>query len=260
MTALPLPPRVSRGRAWLDLARAGNFPSVWSNVLAALVLSGPLAQATGAPSSSMTAWWPAPGPWLAATLAATLAYAGGATLNDVFDVTFDSRHRPDRAIPAGVVSRTAAAWGGALLLAAGVVVFVAGLGASPVWAGAMAAAIVAYDWVHKRWAGAVVLMAACRAFLALTVASLPGQVFTTPVLAWVAALSLYIVAVSVVARAEYWPGAPADVLGRWVGRLLRSMPWLDAAAMALVGAWPPALASALAVPLGQAAQRRAAST
>ena len=30
-------------RLWLDLARAGNFPSVWSNVLAALVLSMPVA-------------------------------------------------------------------------------------------------------------------------------------------------------------------------------------------------------------------------
>jgi hypothetical protein len=32
-------------RLWLDLARAGNFPSVWSNVLAALVLSMPVAGA-----------------------------------------------------------------------------------------------------------------------------------------------------------------------------------------------------------------------
>lgn len=124
----------------------------------------------------------------------------------------------------------------------------------------MAVAIVLYDWVHKRWAGSVVLMAACRGFLGLTVASLPGHAFTAPVVAWAVVLSLYIVGVSVVARAEYWPGAPAAVLGRWVGRLLRSMPWIDAAAMALVGAWLPAVASAIAVPLGHAAQRRAAST
>ncbi len=260
MTSPSMPRPASRGRAWLDLARAGNFPSVWSNVLAALVLSGPLVQAADVPAASMMAWWPPPGLWLAATLAATLAYAGGATLNDVFDATFDGRHRPDRAIPSGLVTRTAAAWGGGLLLASGVAAFVAGLGASPSWAAAMAAAIVAYDWVHKRWAGSVVLMAACRAFLGLTVASVPGQAFTTAVLIWAGALSLYIVGVSVIARAEYWPGAPAAVLGRWVGRLLRAMPWLDAAAMALVGAWLPAVASAMAVPLGRAAQRRAAST
>src|SRR5690606_19231726 len=105
----------------------------------------------------------------------------------------------DRAIPAGLVSRSAAGWMGSLLLAAGVAAFVAGLGASPWWAGAMAAAIVSYDWVHKRWAGSVVLMAACRGFLGLTVASLPGHAFTAAVLTWVAALSLYIVGVSVVA-------------------------------------------------------------
>lgn len=247
-------------RPWFDLARAGNFPSVWSNVLAALVLSGPVVQQATRPTSAVTSWWPDGTTWLAATVAATLAYAGGATLNDVFDADFDRRHRQERAIPRGLVARSSAAWGGASLLLAGAALLVAGLGASPFWAGSMVAAIVSYDWLHKRWAGSVVLMAACRACLGLAVASLPGHAFTPAVVGWAAALSVYIVGVSLLARAEYRPGASAAALGRWVGRLLRYMPWLDAAALLLVGAWPPALASVAAVPLGRAAQRRAAST
>ena len=46
----PATPSRSPFLLWLDLARAGNFPSVWSNVLAALALSAPVAGA-----------WPAPG-------------------------------------------------------------------------------------------------------------------------------------------------------------------------------------------------------
>lgn len=242
-------------RAWLDLARAGNLPSVWSNVLAALVLSAP-AVATG-PASQM---WPSPSLWLAATLVGSLAYAGGATLNDVFDAAFDRRHRSDRAIPSGAVSRAAAGWGGGAMLAVSVVSFGAVLGASWLWAVAMAAAIVSYDWLHKRWTGSVLLMAACRACLALTVATVPGQAFTAALLAWVAALSIYIVGLSLIARAEYRAGAPAAVLGRWVGRLLALMPLVDATALLVVGAWPAALACAAAVPVGRGAQRLFAST
>lgn len=241
--------------AWLDLARAGNLPSVWSNVLAALVLSTPAA--VTAPASQL---WPSPSIWLWATLVGSLAYAGGATLNDVFDAAFDSRHRRDRAIPSGAVTRRAAAWGGSLMLAASVVLFGAVLGASWLWAAVMAGAIVSYDWLHKRWAGSVLLMAACRAGLALTVASLPEQAFTPALIAWVAALSAYIVALSLIARAEYRPGAPAAVLGRWVGRLLAAMPLVDAAAVLAIGAWPAAVACAMAVPLGRGAQRMFAST
>ncbi len=242
-------PSRSPGRAWLDLARAGNFPSVWSNVLAALVLAG------AGPSG-----WPRPSLWLAATACATLAYAGGATLNDVADVDFDRRHRPARAIPSGIVTRRSAAWGGSLLLGLAVLLFVAALGASPLWALAMAAAIVSYDWLHKRWAGSVILMAGCRAFLGLTVASIVSPVLPTAVWVWTAALAAYIIAVSLLARAEYRARTGGAALGRWVGRLLALMPAVDASALAAVGAWPAAFACAAAVPLGRVAQRLAAST
>ena len=229
-------PARSAARAWFDLARAGNFPSVWSNVLAALVLS-----------SAAGYTWPAAVPWLLATLAATLAYAGGTTLNDVADLAFDRRHRPERALPSGIVSRTTAAIVGAGQLAAGFAIFVFALGASAAWAGALVAVIV-------------LLMAGCRAFLGLTVASLPGHGFTPALLTWVSLLSAYIVTVTLLARAEYKPGAPAARLGRWVGRLLACIPLVDATVLLAVGAWPMALACAAAIPLGRFAQRLAAST
>lgn len=234
-------------RAWFNLARAGNFPSVASNVLAALVLS------------SRGPGWPA-GPTLAVALAAgCLAYAGGATLNDVFDARFDEQHRPERAIPRGLVSRTAAGIVGGLELMLGLSLLV-WAGASVHWAAGLGTVIVAYDWSHKRWGGSVVLMAGCRALLAVTIASLPGQSFAPVFLGWVAVLFIYIVALSVIARWEYRPGAPAEKLGRMVGGLLAFIPLVDAGALLLAGAWLPAVACAAAIPLGRLAQRLAAST
>jgi uncharacterized membrane protein YjjP (DUF1212 family) len=106
----------------------------------------------------------------------------------------------------------------------------------------------------------VVLMAGCRVFLACTLATLLGHAMTTPFLVWVGGLFVYIVSLSLIARWEYQPGAPAAKIGRSVGRLLAFIPLVDAIALLLVGAWIPALACAMAIPLGRWAQRLAAST
>ena len=95
-------------RAVLDMARAGNLPSVASNVIAALVLSG---------ASGMN--WPSSGQLVQALVAGFLLYAGGATLNDVADADFDRKHRPERAIPTGVFSRPVALALGAVEMALG---------------------------------------------------------------------------------------------------------------------------------------------
>jgi 4-hydroxybenzoate polyprenyltransferase len=235
-------------RLWFDLARAGNFPSVISNVLAALVLSSPLTTA-----------WPRPGLFVIAAVAACLIYAGGATFNDVADAEFDSRKRPERVIPRGLVSRAAAAWMAAAQMTLGLGVFV-WCGASPMWAAALAATILLYDWVHKRWLGSVVLMAGCRVLLALTIASLPEHAPSAWLWWWLGALFVYIVTLSLIARWEYQPGAPAEKLGRAVGRLLAFIPLIDAVVLLLAGAWIPALACVMAIPLGRWAQRIAAAT
>lgn len=235
-------------RAWFDLARAGNFPSVASNVLAALVLS-----------SSAGVAWPAGGLFAATLFAACLVYAGGATFNDVADAEFDRRHRPGRAIPRKVVSRAGAAWVATIEMGLGLLILV-WCGSSAAWAAALAATILAYDWIHKRWIGSVALMAGCRVLLAVTLATLPGHVAGPAFMGWVAALFVYIVTLSLIARWEYRPGAPAAKLGRAVGGLLAFIPLIDAIALLLVGAWFPAMACAAAVPLGRWAQRLAAST
>ena len=235
-------------RLWLDLARAGNFPSVWSNVLAALVLSAPVVGA-----------WPPVQVLLLAALAGSLAYAGGTTLNDAFDADFDRQHRPERAIPRGLIARATVAGVGALELAAGLSVLVF-LGASVLAAAGLASTILLYDWLHKRWTGSVVLMAGCRVMLAVTLATLPGQTMGPAFVAWLVALFVYIVVLSMLARREYHPGAPAEKLSKIVRQLLAFIPFVDALALLATLAFLPAVSCAAAVPLGKWAQRKAASS
>jgi heme O synthase-like polyprenyltransferase len=237
----------SVGRLWFDLARAGNFPSVWSNVLAALVLS-----------ATLLGTWPAPGLLILALIAGSLAYAGGTTLNDVFDAGFDRKHRPERAIPRGLIKRSTAGWVGSAQLALGLGLLIYA-GASPVCAIGLAAVILLYDWLHKRWAGSVILMAGCRVMLAVTISSLPGHVMRPVFVAWIVGLFVYIVLLSVLARREYHPGAPAEKLGKLVRKMLAFIPFVDAVALLVIGAWLPAVCCAASVPLGKWAQRKAAS-
>jgi len=240
---------VPRFGAWLDLARAGNFPSVASNVLAAFVLSSPLYSRSVDPVLLVLA-----------IIAGCLVYAGGATFNDVFDADFDARHRPERAIPRGLVTRSTAARAAAFEMALGLALLVAAH-ASLAWAIALGATILLYDWIHKRWTGSVVLMALCRVLLAATIATLPEHSLRQPAfLWWVGVLFVYIVTLSLIARWEYKPGAPAAKIGRSVGRLLAFIPLIDAIALIWVGAWIPAVACAAAIPLGRFAQRIVAST
>lgn len=240
----------TRRRAWFDLARAGNFPSVASNVLAALVLAAP-AGPIGPPAGLL----------LMAIAAGCLVYAGGATFNDVADAGFDARHRPERPIPRGVVTRGGAAAVAAVEMVLGLGLLVAA-GASPWWAAALGATILLYDWIHKRWIGSVLLMAGCRVLLAFTLASLPAHGWSPVFLGWVGALFAYIVTLSLIARWEYQSRdtARAASFGRAVGRLLAFIPLIDAIAVLLVGAWLPALVCALTIPVGRWAQRMAAAT
>lgn len=146
------------GMSWstaLKLGRVSNLPTVWTNVLAGIVLSG---ATVTAPSVALL------------LLSLSLFYLAGMFLNDAFDSEFDRHTRPDRPIPAGEVTVAAVfaygfgllAFGFALLLAFGY-----GMPASTGWraplAGAiLAAAIVLYDGWHKANPVSPFLMGLCR--------------------------------------------------------------------------------------------------
>lgn len=176
----------------LRLGRVSNLPTVWTNVVAAAALAGaPLAR-------------PAV---VAAALACSILYVGGMFLNDAFDREIDARERPERPIPAGLVSAREVFVGGFGLLTAGVAMLaVTGRSANgSVLPGgtagaALAAAIVWYDVRHKDNPLAPLLMGTCRALVYVAAAAALTGAVGAGVVAWAGVLLAYLIALTAVAR------------------------------------------------------------
>jgi 4-hydroxybenzoate polyprenyltransferase len=145
-------------------------------------------------------------------LSASAVYIGGMVLNDAFDADFDRQFRRERPIPSGAVSEQRVWQAGWSLMVAGVI----GLAVQGWWTAVLSAllagSVILYDAIHKRVTVSPVLMAACRFFLFLTVASV-GERGVTGEALWAAlALAAWIVGLSYIARREsrrgpmaYWP-------------------------------------------------------
>ena len=196
-------------RTHLVLGRVSNLPTVWSNCLAAWLLSG----------HQIPAW-----PLLWQLVAGgSFFYLGGMYLNDAFDVEFDTVHRPERPILSGRMSRRAVAlfgsgWvvGGLLLLAP----------VSGGWAWALAGFILFYTAVHKKIPLlGLPAMAGCRALIYPLVgmaASATVSAGALPKMLWVAAggMALWVLLLSILARSNSRASAA-------VPNLLAAIPLLD---------------------------------
>jgi 4-hydroxybenzoate polyprenyltransferase len=229
-------------RAALVLGRVSNLPTVWTNMLAGIVLAGGAA-----------ADWRV----LPLALALTLFYVGGMYLNDAFDAPWDAAERPERPIPAGLVRRRTVFAAGFAMLATGLLLlilvgflFPGGTGWWPALAGlALAAAIVLYDAWHKANPLSPVLMGLCRllvyvvAGLAVT-AALPAEL-------WIGAFLLlaYLIGLTYAAKQETldridraWPLAFLAAPSLWgvvlvIGEPLTVPFWLAFVAMAAGALW-----------------------
>jgi 4-hydroxybenzoate polyprenyltransferase len=152
-----------------------------------------------------------------------LLYAAGMVLNDVFDYEEDCRERPERPLPSSRVSRRAAAWFGAGLMATALLVAV---GAS-VWNGNSLPFIVAcvlawfifmYDYRLSRNMAGPVGLGACRmvnVFLGACAAHPRINVLHPEPWAidyLIIVIGLFVMGVSVLARGEAKQSARATIL------------------------------------------------
>ena len=223
-----------RMRTLLILGRVSNLPTVWSNCLAAWVLSH-------SPVSAR------PLLLLLAT-GVTFLYLGGMYLNDAFDVAFDTAHRPERPIPSGGISRQTVALLGCAWVLAGLLLLAPSGG---LWAWALAGLIVFYDAVHKKIPLlGLPAMAGCRALIyPLVGVAASGTVPAGPLptMLWMAAggMAFWVLALSILARNESRVSAA-------VPNLLAAIPLLDllfVAPQSILGALPFLGFAALAVVL-----------
>lgn len=154
--------------SWQDalrLARLPVLPTVWTNLLAGLVLAGGSLLDVRA---------------LLLFAALTLFHLAGSYLNDAFDAPSDADARPERPIPAGRAGRAAVFTLGFVMLALALAPLLpAGMLMDPIdyagtnyWplacGGLLAAAILLYDWRHRGNPWGPTILGACRALAYLT--------------------------------------------------------------------------------------------
>ena len=177
-------------RGYVELVRPANVATALADVLAGYAVAG-----IGDPPRLA---------WL--LLSTACLYAGGVVLNDVFDRDLDRIERPERPIPSGRVSTTAAAGLGTGLLAAGILAATLATPAAGIVAGATAACVLLYDaWGKRQGLLGPVNMGLCRALnLLLGIAAAPAMLTD----AWPLALLplVYIAAVTAVSRGEVHGG------------------------------------------------------
>ena len=212
-------PPLSPLQVALRLGRVSNVPTVWTNVAAGMALGG------AALSPRLLLWL---------GLSVSLSYVGGMFLNDAFDARWDAQHRPERPIPAGLVSaRTVFLAGFALLAAGALLVCLATGGGPPAWAAlALAGLIVVYDVSHKQNPLSPAVMALCRVavYTVAVLAAAPGAPPRGFYLG-AGALLLYLVFLSTLARKEtLHPRLP-----RMIGSLVAGIALLDAGILLVTG-------------------------
>jgi len=184
---VPRTPPLPAWRAWLQLARISNTPTVVSSAIAGAVL------ATAAADAGRVA---------IVAVAMALFYTAGMILNDLLDVEVDRRERPERPLPSGVVSPRVAGVVVAALLAAGLALL-APLGWRPLAAGvALVGLIYLYDAWHKGNVLSPVLMGGCRALVYVVAALAVAGAVSLEVAGGAVMLLVYIVGLTEAAKAE----------------------------------------------------------
>jgi hypothetical protein len=157
----------------LRLGRVSNLPTVWSNVLAGIVLAGGRLDAATTPLIM---------------LALSLFYVAGMYLNDAFDRDFDRGFRPERPIPSGHATAAAVFAAGFAMIAGGLALLTitaAGVLSALAAGAALATVIVAYDVWHKNNPASPLLMGMCR--MLAYVAAGAAATGTAPIGLWIAA-------------------------------------------------------------------------
>lgn len=206
--------------ALLATSRIANVPSVVSNVFTGMIL-GILRHDRDPFYHSAT---------LPTILVACCLYVAGNFLNDWHDVEWDRMHRPERAIPSSLfprwfyllVSLVLFSTAGAIALSLSKTVLFVALG--------IAVLVIAYTLLHKKTTASIWLMGACRAglyllgwaamdagFRSFDFHNYGGEwwtclMFLAEFLVFpMTGLCCYIAGISLLARFESRPDAPANV-------------------------------------------------
>lgn len=184
----------------LRLTRPANVITAISDILAGSAIAGFF-------TNGFVQQWQ---PLILLILATSGLYGGGVVLNDVFDAELDKVERPERPIPAGVVSKTEAALWGVILLLLGItaaaLVHDEFLSLSTFLAVSIAVSAVIYDkWCKHHFIAGPLVMGFCRGLnLLLGISIIPTVFPQYSILAWVPVI--YIAAITTISHGEVHGG------------------------------------------------------
>ncbi|SDE79253.1 4-hydroxybenzoate polyprenyltransferase [Pricia antarctica] len=177
------------------LARPANLPTAAADILTGVAVVGIFS------SSDKYVSMTVPGiDILSLVFASVFLYAGGVILNDVFDYRIDAVERPERPIPSGLIPLKWAAIYGIVVLLMGIVLAFLVNNWSGQLAIALAACIVLYDAVAKKYDFfGPLTMGICRGFNLMLGMSILGALGYW----WMAAIPIvYIFAITLISRGE----------------------------------------------------------
>ncbi len=185
----------------LRLMRLANIITAISDILAGIAIAG---YVTGQHSYQLQPIF-----WL--ILATVGLYGGGVVFNDVFDAELDKAERPERPIPAGLISKTAAAAWGAFLLLAGIIAATRvhperWISITTIITFAIVLAALLYDkWAKHHAVLGPLNMGICRGLnLLLGISIIPAALTQNAYLSMVPVI--YIAAITMVSRGEVHGG------------------------------------------------------
>lgn len=184
-------PKPTRLTAFAELGRVSNLPTIITNVMVGCAID----------DVDFTPEWI---PLLATSAAVGLLYIGGMAMNDLFDESFDRVHSPQRPLPSGRISRSAASGFMAATLLSGLGIL-AWLGGLTLALGLLLVALItAYNGLHRKFGWAFLFMGGCRASVYAVAAS---TIFPS-LPAWFlvgfgSAIFLYTSTITLIARQEH---------------------------------------------------------
>lgn len=157
-TSLPM----SRLRSLLATLRIANAPSVVSNVWLGYIATWYIWYQSLLPVGTQMIQWES---IVLLCTSGLLLYFAGNLANDWYDVDWDRKRRPERALPSGVFPRSSYLAASCLSAASGITCAFIENSYCGICAIIIAALVAIYTYFHKRVVWAVLPMGLCRAFL-----------------------------------------------------------------------------------------------
>ncbi len=178
------------------LARPANLPTAAADILAGVAVAGVFSNTAQGDFFEFVSGFDI----LYLVFASVFLYAGGVILNDVFDYKIDTVERPERPIPSGLIPLKSAAIYGGTVLTIGIILAFLVHNLSGWMAIALAASILLYDAVAKKYDFfGPLCMGLCRGLNLI----LGMSVFGTLGYWWMAAIPIvYIFAITLISRGE----------------------------------------------------------